>query len=134
MSASGSVVRAPEEDLLNLLDIIILKMMLVEKIEDFKIENHYNKQLIKQVMQRSLDVIIKTAERDYKIIFEAGEHDVHQVIREYEKLVCFIRDFNVPQKAMLTQMIEAFNEDKKTMEATTHRILKKKSIKKNKDE
>lgn len=134
MSASGSVAMPPEEDLLDLLDIIILKMMLVEKLEGFKLKNHYNKQLIKQVMQRSLDVIIKTAERDYAIIFKAGEEDVHQVIREYEKLVCFIRDFNVPQKAMLTQMIEAFNEDKKFMEASTHRILNRKNRKKNKDE
>lgn len=119
--------KANEKDLLDLLDIIILKMMLVEKVEDFQIENHYNKQLIKQVLKRSLEVIVPTAERDYKIIFDAGEHDVHQVIREYERLIGFIRDFNVPQKAMLTQMIEAFNYDKKTMEATTHRIIKKHS-------
>lgn len=116
-----------EEDLLDLLDIIILKMMLVEKIEGFQIKNHYNKQLIKNVLNRALDVIVPTAERDYPIIFNAGQQDVQQVIGEYEKLISFIRDFNVPQKVMLTQMIEAFNYDKKTMEATAHRIIKKHS-------
>jgi hypothetical protein len=114
-----------EEDLLDLLDIIILKQMLIEKVEGFQIENHYNKQLIKNVLKKALSVIIPTAERDYAIIFKAGEEDTQKVIYEYEKMISFIRDFNVPQKVMLTQMIEAFNLDKKTMEATTHRILKK---------
>ena len=114
-----------EEDLLDLLDIIILKMMLVEKIEGFQIENHYNKQMIKNVLKRALDVIVPTAERDYPIIFNAGEKDTQQVMMEYERLIAYIRDFNVPQKVMLTQMIQAFNYDKKTMEATTHKKKKK---------
>lgn len=125
MGNIGSAVPHKEEDLLDLLDIIILKMMLVEKLEDFQIKNHYNKQMIKNVLKRALDVIVPTAERDYPIVFNAGEKDVQQVTMEYEKLIAFIRDFNIPQKAMLTQFIEAFNYDKKTMEATTHRIIKK---------
>lgn len=114
-----------EKDLLDLLEIIILKMMLTEKIENFQIENHYNKQMIKQVIKKSLDVIVPTAERDYKIIFDAGEQDVHGAMREYEKLVGFIRDFNVPQKEKLTEMIECYNYDKKVMDATMHRLIKK---------
>lgn len=125
MGNIGSAVPQKEEDLLDLLDIIILKQMLVEKVEGFQIKNHYNKQMIKNVLNRALEVIVPLAERDYKIIFNAGESDVQNVIGEYEKLIAFIRDFNVPQKVMLTQMIEAFNYDKKTMEATTHRIIKK---------
>jgi hypothetical protein len=129
MGNIGSAARAKEEDLMDLLDIIILKMMLVEKIEGFQIKNHYNRQLIKNVLKRALDVIVPTAERDHAILFKAGEEDTQQVTREYEKLIAFIRDFNVPQKVMLTQMIEAFNYEKDTMEATTHRIIKKHSKK-----
>jgi len=125
MGAIGTPVKAKEEDLLDLLDIIILKMMLIEKLEDFQIKNHYNKQLIKSVLKSALNVIVPTAERDYKLIFDAGQSDVQDVISEYEKMIAYIRDFNVPQKVMLTQMIEAFNYDKKTIEATTHRIIKK---------
>ena len=128
---SGAGANTKENDLLDLFDIIILKIMLVEKIEDFQLHNHYNKQLIKQVMKRSLDVIVPTAERDYKIVFDAGENDVQQVIKEYEKHISFIRDFNIPQKEKLVQMIEAFNYDKKTMESTIHRILIKKIRKSN---
>lgn len=129
MGNIGSDKKPNEKDLMDLLDIIILKMMLVERLEDFQIKNHYNKQLIKNTLNSALKVIVPTAERDYPIIFKAGQEDVQEVTKEYEKLVAFIRDFNVPQKVMLTQMIEAFNYDKETIEATTHRIIKKYSRK-----
>lgn len=114
-----------EEDLLNLLDIIILLMMLTEKIEDFKIESHYNKQQIKQQSKSFLKLIVPIAERDYAIVFNNGEKETQSIISEYENLVAMIRDFNVPQKVILTQMIQAFNYDKDTIEGTVHRILKK---------
>lgn len=118
-------VKNKEKDLLDLLDIIILKMMLIEKIENFQIENHYNKMQIKNVLKKALKTITPTAERDYAIVFNNGERETLQIISEYEKFIAQIRDFNVPQKVILTQMIQAFNLDKDTIEATTHRIIKK---------
>jgi hypothetical protein len=117
--------KTKEDNLLDLLDIIILMMMLVEKIEDFQINNHYNKMQIKLVLKKALQTITPLAERDYSIVFNNGENETLQIISEYENLVAQIRDFNVPQKVILTQMIQAFNLDKDTIEGTTHRILKK---------
>ena len=117
--------KTKEDNLLDLLDIIILMMMLVEKIEDFQINNHYNKMQIKSVLKKALQTITPLAERDYSIVFNNGENETLQIISEYEKLIAQIRDFNVPQKVILTQMIQAFNLDKDTIEATTHRIIKK---------
>ena len=117
--------KAKEDNLMDLLDIIILLMMLVEKVETFQIENHYNKQQIKQASKKLLEVITPIAERDYKIVFQNGEKETQQIISEYENFVSQIRDFNVPQKVILTQMIQAFNLEGKTIEATVHRILKK---------
>lgn len=114
-----------EKDLLDLLDIIILMFMLVEKIEGFQLENHYNKMQIKHVLKKTLQTITPLAERDYEIVFNNGSEETLQIITEYENLVAQIRDFNVPQKVILTQMIQAFNLEKDTIEATTHRILKK---------
>ena len=114
-----------EKDLLDLLDIIILMFMLVEKIEGFQLENHYNKMQIKHVLKKALQTITPLAERDYEIVFNNGSEETLQIITEYENLVAQIRDFNVPQKVILTQMIQAFNLEKDTIEATTHRILKK---------
>ena len=121
------MVKTKEDNLLDLLDIIILMMMLVEKIEDFQINNHYNKMQIKSVLKKALQTITPLAERDYAIVFNNGENETLQIISEYEKLIAQIRDFNLPQKVILTQMIQAFNLDKDTIEATTHRIIKKHS-------
>jgi hypothetical protein len=114
-----------EKDLMDLLDIVILMQMLVEKIENFQIENHYNKMQIKSCLKKSLSVIAPLAERDYGIVFKNGEFETQNIIREYENLVSQIRDFDVPSKVILTQMIQAFNLEKETIEATTHRVLKK---------
>jgi hypothetical protein len=116
---------AKEEDLLQLLDIILQMMLLTETVEDFKIKNLYNRQLIKNVLNKALVVIIPIVEKDYPLVFKAGEEDSQKIISKYEKLITFIRDFNVPQKEKLTEMIEAYNYDKQTMDATTHRIIKK---------
>jgi hypothetical protein len=114
-----------QEDLLDLLDIVILLQMMIEKMETFQIKNHYNKQLIKQQCSALLRTITPLAERDYNIVFNNGETETLMIISEYEKFVAQIRDFNVPQKVILTQMITAFNYDPKTIEASTHRIIKK---------
>ena len=118
-----------EKDLLDLLDIIILMFMLVEKIEGFQLENHYNKMQIKHVIKKTLQTITPLAERDYQIVFRNGESETLQIMSEYENLIAQIRDFNVPQKVILTQMIQAFNLERGVIEATTHRILKKHSKK-----
>lgn len=116
---------AKEEDLLQLLDIILQMMLLTETVEDFKIKNLYNRQLIKNVLNKALDVIVPIVEKDYPLVFKAGQEDSLKIISKYEKLINFIRDFNVPQKEKLTEMIEAYNYDKGVMDATIHRIIKK---------
>lgn len=115
-----------QDDLMVLLDIVILLIMLVEKVEMFQIKNHYNTMQLKAQAKKFLQVITLIAERDYKKVFENGEEETQKIISEYEILVAQIRDFDVPQKVILNQMIEAFNFDKQTIEATVHRILKKK--------
>lgn len=113
-----------EKDLLNLLDIIILKMMLVEKIEGFQIENHYNKMQIKNTLNNDLRILTPTAERDYAVVFANGEKETQQIIREYEILIAQIRDFNVPQKVILSQMIQAYNLEPKKVEVFIHEVIK----------
>ena len=116
---------AREEDLLQLLDIILQMMLLTETIEGFKIRNVYNRQMIKNVLNKALAVIVPIVDKDYPLVFKAGQDDSIKIMNKYEKMIHFIRDFNVPQKEKLTEMIEAYNYDKGVMDATTHRILKK---------
>ena len=116
---------AREKDLLQLLDIILQMMLLTETIDDFMIKNVYNRQMIKNVLNKALAVIVPIVYRDYPLVFKAGQDDSIKIMNKYEKMIHFIRDFNVPQKEKLTEMIEAYNYDKGVMDATIHRILKK---------
>ena len=116
---------ADEKDLLQLLDIILQMMLLTETIEGFKIRNVYNRQMIKNVLNKALAVIVPIVDKDYPLVFKAGQDDSIKIMNKYEKMIHFIRDFNVPQKEKLTEMIEAYNYDKGVMDATIHRILKK---------
>ena len=116
---------AREKDLLQLLDIVLQMMLLTETVEDFKIKNVYNRQNIKNSLDRALRVIVPLVDRDYPLVFKAGQEDSIKIMNKYEKMIHFIRDFNVPQKEKLTEMIEAYNYDKGVMDATIHRILKK---------
>ena len=116
---------AREKDLLQLLDIILQMMLLTETIDDFMIKNVYNRQMIKNVLNKALAVIVPIVDRDYPLVFKAGQDDSIKIMNKYEKMIHFIRDFNVPQKEKLIEMIEAYNYEKGTMDATTHRILKK---------
>jgi len=72
--------RNNEKNLLDLLDIVILMQMLVEKVENFQLKNHYNKQLIKQQLKAVLKTITPLAERDYNIVFSNGETETQQII------------------------------------------------------
>ena len=116
---------ADEKDLLQLLDIVLQMMLLTETVEDFKIRNVYNRQMIKNVLNKALAVIVPIVDRDYPLVFKAGQDDSIKIMNKYEKMIHFIRDFNVPQKEKLIEMIEAYNYEKGVMDATTHRILKK---------
>ena len=116
---------AREKDLLQLLDIILQMMLLTETIEGFKIRNVYNRQMIKNVLNKALAVIVPIVDKDYPLVFKAGQDDSIKIMNKYEKMIHFIRDFNVPQKEKLIEMIEAYNYEKGVMDATTHRILKK---------
>lgn len=116
---------AREEDLLQLLDIVLQMMLLTETVEDFKIKNVYNRQMIKNVLNKALAVIVPIVDRDYPLVFKAGQDDSIKIMNKYEKMIHFIRDFNVPQKEKLIEMIEAYNYEKGVIDATTHRILKK---------
>jgi hypothetical protein len=86
---------------------------------------HYNKYNIKVKIKNLLTVINPLAERDYNIVFENGEMDTQSIIMEYEKLIKFISLQKLPQKVALSQIVESWNHEPKTIEATCHRIIKK---------
>lgn len=115
-----------ENDLLTLLDIIIMSQLLIDRLDDFKL-SYYNKQRLKQRAKLLLEDLEKEVAKDYDLVYKAGSDDTMNVVQEYAKMIALIRDFNVPQKVAISQFIQAWNYDKKTLEATVHRLLTKES-------
>ncbi len=113
-----------QNNLITLLESVILMQMLLENLETLQ-GTHYNKQQIKQQIKATIKLIAPLAERDYNIVFANGEKDTQSIIFEYEKLVSFISLQKLPQKVALSQIVESWNYEPKTIEATVHRIIKK---------
>lgn len=111
-------------NLIVLLESIILMQMLLENLEDLQ-DGHYNRQQLKQQIKATIKLIEPLVNRDYGIVFNNGAEDTLSIIFEYEKLVKFISLQQLPQKVALSQIVEAWNHEPKTIEATVHRIIKK---------
>lgn len=114
-----------EKNLGDLLDIILLLMMLVEKMEYYKVDNTFNIPQIQKVLKNSLKVLTPVAEGNYLKIYEIDESITQSLMIEYGKLISILSPIDFANKMILGQMMEAFSIDPKTMEATTHRVLRK---------
>ena len=84
------------------------------------VENH-----IFEVIKECEVLELNNEERDYNIVFNNEESETQEIIKEYEKMVSFISLQQLPSKVALSQIVEAWNLEPKTIEATTHRIVKK---------
>jgi hypothetical protein len=113
-----------ESNLLVLLESVVLLQLLLENLEELQ-GTHYNKQRLKQQMNSLIKEIAPLAERDYNIVFGNGQEETLQILNEYSKLIKFISLQKLPSKVALSQIVEAWNKDNKTIEATVHRIIKK---------
>lgn len=112
------------ENLIILLDTIITMQLLVENLEQLQ-GTHYNRMRLKQQIKALLKECAPLVERDYNLVFGNGESETQNIMFEFEKLIRYISLQKLPQKVVLSQMVECFNLDKKTMEATMHRIINK---------
>lgn len=112
------------KNLMTLLETIILMQMMMENLELLQ-GTHYNKSNLKVKIKTLLKEITPLAERDYNIVFKNGEMDTQSIVMEYEKLVSYISLQQLPQKVALSQIVESWNYEPKTIEATCHRIIKK---------
>ena len=113
-----------EDNLLTLLETVILSQMLMENLEQLQ-HTHYNKSNLKVKIKTLLKELTPLAEKDFNTVFGNGESETQSIVMEYEKLVSFISTQKLPQKVVLSQMVEAFNLEQKTIESTVHRIIKK---------
>jgi len=117
----------PDSQLLKALKIIVGSQLLVEDLEGLKEVTMYNKQKVKQLTNQLIKELCKVAEKDYNAVFGLDEKLVLNIAYEYDKLVTMVAQKNIPEIVELSQICEAYSLDRKTMESTSHRIIKKHS-------
>ena len=119
----------PDSQLLKALKVIVGSQLLVEDLEGLKEVTMYNKQKVKQLTNQLIKELCKVAEKDYNAVFGIDEQLTLNIAYEYDKLITMVAQKNVPEIVELSQICEAYNLDRPTLEATTHRIIRKHSNK-----
>lgn len=116
-----------ETNLLVLLETIVLMQLLLENLEELQ-GTHYNKQKLKQQTKSLIKEIEPLAERDYNVVFGNGQEETIKIMNEYSKLVKFISLQKLPSKVSLSQIVEAWNTDHKTIEEMVQKINNKQNV------
>jgi len=107
-----------------LLDTVITMQMCAENLEELR-GTDFNKQKIKMLIRSLLSEIDPILRKNYTKIYGIDQEATQNIISEYERYVKYLAPLSMPDKVMFCQMTEAWNIDKKTVEATLHRIINK---------
>jgi len=113
-----------EEDTMALLDTVITLQMSVENLERLQM-TPFNKQKVKMLAKqliKELDPIVQT---NYDKMFGIDQETTLSIINEYERHIKYLAPLNIPNKIAQGQFEEAWVKDRKTTEATLHRIINK---------
>lgn len=116
-----------ESNLLILLETIVYLQLLLENLEELQ-GTHYNKQKLKQQINAFINTIEPLAERDYNVVFGNGQEETIKILNEYSKMVKFISLQKLPSKVYLSQIVQAWNTDHKTIEEIVQKINNKENV------
>lgn len=116
-----------ESNLLVLLETIVYLQLLLENLEELQ-GTHYNKQKLKQQINAFINTIEPLAERDYNVVFGNGQEETIKILNEYSKMVKFISLQKLPSKVYLSQIVQAWNTDHKTIEEIVQKINNKENV------
>jgi len=108
---------------MTVLETFILMQLLVENLESLPAE--INRQRVKQQTKTLISLLSPTVEKYYDKMFDIDSQSTIDICYEYSRLAKQIASLNIPDKIGLSQMLDAWRTDKKTIEATAHRIIKK---------
>jgi hypothetical protein len=109
-----------------LLDTVITLQMSVENLERLQ-RAPFNKQKVKMLAKqliKELDPIVQT---NYNKIFGIDQETTLSIVSEYERHIKYLAPLSIPDKIAQGQFFEAWNKDRKTTDATIHRIINKPS-------
>lgn len=111
-----------EMEYLSILDYTV-NLVFIEKYLNKLKECHYNKTLLLLKIAKILFVLGPILKRDYHIVFKTTPP--FNLIDFYRDWMDFLGSTKVDQKIVISQLIEAWNVDKKAVEGTINITLKK---------
>jgi len=107
-----------------LLKTVIKMQMVAEELDELK-RTDFNKKRIKMLINSLISEIDPILKKNYTKIFGIDQETTQHIISEYERYVTYLTPLSMPEQITFCQMTEAWNIDKKTVEATLHRIINK---------
>lgn len=113
-----------EEYMINM-DLVVQSQLMLETMESYQRlpQNKFRrKSLIKQLI-KELEI---DSEKDFNRIFNLDQETLMSIQQNYEYALKNLAVKNIPNKVIQSQMWAAYEKDPLGIEATVHRILKKK--------
>ena len=115
-----------ENNTMALLDTTVILQMSLESLENLQ-QTPFNKQKVKMLTKQLIKELEPIVEVNYNKVFGIDQETTLAVISEFERGVKSISHLNIPDKIAHCQFFEAWGKDRKTTEATIHRIINKPS-------
>lgn len=97
---------------LNLLDYVVNLVFLENYVSKLK-ETHYNCTLIKNHINKILNLAKPILKKDFELVFK--KEDSVDLIEYYRDYVSFLGDTKIDQKIVVSQLTEAYNINKKAI-------------------
>jgi hypothetical protein len=113
-----------QTDAMALLDTVITLQMTVENLDRLQ-ATPFNKQKIKMLSKQLIKELEPVVQENYNKMFGIDQETTLSIITEYERHIKYLAPLNIPNKIAQGQFEEAWVKDRKTVEATLHRIIKK---------
>jgi len=115
MNSEGSKYTTKQLHFLRLLDYTVNLIFLREFTANIKVHT-YDKVKMKAFVNQVLNDLRPVLKRDFRLVFKS-EVDL-DLIFEYEKIVSFLKDTRTEQRTVISQLVDAWNHDKKAIEGT----------------
>lgn len=119
--SEGSLYTTKQLQFLRLLDYTVNLIFLREFSDNIKVHT-YDKTKMKSFINQVLAELRPILKRDFRLIFKS--EDEVDLISQYEIIVSFVKETRVEQRTAISQLVDAWNADRKAMEGVLNKILK----------
>ncbi len=112
------------QETLNVLSAIIFNQLALEKNEELIGTSHYKGQL-KPKIQSLIKYLDPIQKKEYNALFGQNQEMVVSILFHIEKVVEFLRQYQLDELVFLASLMEAHRKNPKAMEGIVNKIINK---------